>query len=109
GGGKHHHPAGRVHREHGHSRCLARYLPDTFQTSCLPSGRLEDVRLEVWLRSTTTEAQALAKLTREPLGKQLVAKYLETTLSELAALAENRSVDSVGEWLVIGIGAPKAD
>ena len=72
-------------------------------------GRLKDVRLELWLQSTTTEAQALAKLSKQPLAKQLVGKYLETILPELAALTENRSVDSVGPWLVISIGAPKAD
>jgi hypothetical protein len=43
-----------------------------------------------------------------PLAKKLVQKYLEALLPELTALAENRSVDAVGEWLVISIGAPKA-
>jgi hypothetical protein len=71
-------------------------------------GRLKDVRLELWLHSTAKEAQALVKLTKVPLAKKLVQKYLETTLPELAALAENRSVDAVGPWLVISIGAPKA-
>jgi hypothetical protein len=71
-------------------------------------GRLKDVRLELWLHSTAKEAQALVKLTKVPLAKKLVQKYLETVLPELAALAENRSVDSVGPWLVISIGAPKA-
>src|SRR5262245_40927655 len=72
------------------------------------SKRLIDVRLELWLRSTTAAAQALEKLTRHPLAKNLLNKYLETTLPELAALADNRSVDAVGSWLVISIGAPKA-
>jgi hypothetical protein len=34
--------------------------------------------------------------------------FFRTILPELAALAENRSLDSVGPWLVISIGAPKA-
>jgi hypothetical protein len=46
---------------------------------------------------------------RPQLAKELVAKYLEAILPELAALSENRSVDSVGQWLVISIGAPKAN
>jgi hypothetical protein len=72
-------------------------------------GRLKDVRLELWLHSTATEAQDLVKLSKVPLTKKLIHKYLETVLPELAALAENRSLDSVGPWLVISIGAPKAD
>jgi hypothetical protein len=71
-------------------------------------GRLKDVRLELWLHSTATEAQDLVKLSKVPLAKNLVHKYLETVLPELAALAENRSLDAVGPWLVISIGAPKA-
>ena len=50
----------------------------------------------------------MVKLSKEPLAKALVHKYLETVLPELAALSENRSLDAVGPWLVIGIGAPKA-
>jgi hypothetical protein len=71
-------------------------------------GRLKDVRLELWLHSTAKEAQDLAKLSKEPLAKTLADRYIETILPELAALAENRSLDSVGPWLVISIGAPKA-
>jgi hypothetical protein len=71
-------------------------------------GRLKDVRLELWLHSTAKEAQDLVKLSKQPLAKALVHKYLATILPELAALAENRSLDSVGPWLVISIGAPKA-
>jgi hypothetical protein len=71
-------------------------------------GRLKDVRLELWLHSSTTEAQDLAKLSRQPLARALVRKYVETILPELAGLAENRSLDAVGPWLVISIGAPRA-
>jgi hypothetical protein len=71
-------------------------------------GKLKDERLELWLHSTTTEARDLVRLSKQPLAKTLVNKYLETILPELAALAENRSLDSVGPWLVISIGAPKA-
>jgi hypothetical protein len=89
----------------------AAYGPRGAAVPVLPEnpGRLKDVRLELWLYSTTTEAQALAKLSKEPLAKRLIGKYLETILPELAALTENRSVDSIGSWLVISIGAPKAD
>jgi hypothetical protein len=71
-------------------------------------GRLKDVRLELWLHSTTTEAQDLVKLSKQPLAKSLIHKYHETILPELSALAENRSLDAIGPWLVISIGAPKA-
>ncbi len=89
----------------------AAYGPRGATVPVLPEnpGRLKDVRMELWLQSTTTEAQALVKLTKLPLAKQLVAKYLEATLPNLAAMTDNRSVVSVGPWLVISIGAPKAD
>jgi hypothetical protein len=89
----------------------AAYGPRNAPTFALPENpaRLEDVRLELWLQSSTTEAQALAKLSKQPLAKPLISKYLEATLPELAALTGNRSVESVGSWLVISIGAPKAD
>jgi hypothetical protein len=87
----------------------AAYGPRGSTVPVLPEnpGRLKDVRLELWLHTTTTEAQDLVKLSKNPLAKQLLNKYLETVLPELAALAENRSLDSVGPWLVISIGAPK--
>jgi hypothetical protein len=71
-------------------------------------GRVENERLELWVRTTSKEAQDLAKLTKQPLAKALVQKYLEATMPELAALAEERSVNAVGPWLVISVGAPKA-
>jgi hypothetical protein len=89
----------------------AAYGPEGSAVPVLPEnpGRLKDVRLELWVQSTNKEAEALAKLSRQPLAKPLINKYLETILPELAALAEERSVDSVGSWLVISIGAPKAE
>jgi hypothetical protein len=89
----------------------AAYGPRGSQVPVLPAnpGRLKDVRLELWMHSTAKEAQDLVKLSKVPLAKALVQKYLETVLPELAALSENRSLDSVGPWLVISIGAPKAD
>ena len=89
----------------------AAYGPRGSKVPYLPEnpGRLKDVRLELWLHSTDTEAGDLVKLSKEPLAKGLMHKYLETVLPELAALAENRSLDSVGPWLVISIGAPKAN
>jgi hypothetical protein len=88
----------------------AAYGPPGSKVPDLPAnpGRLKDVRLELWLHSTTKEALALAKLAKEPLAKNLINRYLETIIPELAALTENRSVDAVGSWLVISIGAPKA-
>jgi hypothetical protein len=71
--------------------------------------RPKDARLELWLRTSTNEAQALEKLTKQPLAKQLVQRYLEATLTELAALTEERTVTAIGPWLVISISAPKED
>jgi hypothetical protein len=87
----------------------AAYGPRSAKVPVLPEnpGRLKDVRLELWLHSTTAEAQDLVKLGNNPLVKELIHKYLEAELPELAALSENRSLDAVGPWLVISIGAPK--
>jgi hypothetical protein len=89
----------------------AAYGPRGSTAPTLPENpaRLKDVRLELWLHSSATEAQDLVKLRKEPLAKRLVQRYLETELPELAALAENRSLDAVGPWLVISVGAPKAN
>jgi hypothetical protein len=89
----------------------AAYGPRVSAVPELPKNpsQLKEVRLELWLRSTTKEAEALEKLTKQPLAKELVQKYLEATLPELAALSKERSVTAVGPWLVISIGAPKAD
>jgi hypothetical protein len=89
----------------------AAYGPRGSTVPVLPvnPGRLEEDRLEVWLHSTTKEAQALEKLTKVPLAKALVQKYIESILPQLAALAEKRSVNAVGSWIVISIGKPKVD
>jgi hypothetical protein len=89
----------------------AAYGPPGSEVPILPENpkRLENARLELWLRSSTKGAQALEKLTQSPLAQELVQRYLEATLPELAALTEDRSVASVGPWLVISIGAPKAE
>jgi hypothetical protein len=63
----------------------------------------------MWLRSTTKGAEALEKLTKQPLAKQLVQKYVEATLPELAALTEERSVTAIGPWIVISSGAPNVN
>jgi hypothetical protein len=70
---------------------------------------IKDVRLELWLRSTTKEAQALADLSKKPLARLLVREYIESVLPELAALTDEITVDGVGSWLVITIGPPKAE
>lgn len=72
-------------------------------------GEIADVRLEAWLRSTSEEARLLAEMSKRPLARQLVQRYLESTLPELAALAEERSIDAVDSWVVIRIGAPSPD
>src|SRR6516225_2465454 len=89
----------------------AAFGPRNARVPVLPANpaNLKDVRLELWLHSTTTEAQDLVKLSKVPLAKALIHKYLETVLPELAALSENRSLDAVGPWLVISIGAPKVN
>jgi hypothetical protein len=88
----------------------AAFGPRSARVPVLPEnpGRLNDVRLELWLHSTTTEAKDLAKLSRNPLVKQLISRYLETILPELADLSENRSLNAIGPWLVISIGAPRS-
>jgi hypothetical protein len=87
----------------------AAYGPRGTVVPILPENpaRLKDVRIELWLHATATEAQDLVKLSKQPLAKSLIHKYLEATLPELAARADNRSFDAVGPWLVISIGAPK--
>jgi hypothetical protein len=70
-------------------------------------GQHKDVRLELWLRSTTKEAKDLADLSNKPLARQLVRDYLITILPELTALSDEVYVDAAGQWLVISIGAPK--
>jgi hypothetical protein len=87
----------------------AAYGPHGSAAPVLPDnpGRPAETRLELWLRTTTKEAQSLEQLTRRPLAKQLVQRYLEATLPELAALTEERTVHSIGPWLVLSIGVPK--
>jgi hypothetical protein len=89
----------------------AAYGPRGSRVPVLPENpaQLKDVRLELWLHSTTTEAQDLVKLSKVPLAKALVRKYIETEFPELAALSENRSLDAVGPWLVLSIGAPRPE
>jgi hypothetical protein len=125
--------AARLNRSTAVERSLARLYPETadwgFQLSTSPlaiqaaygprdsavpvlpdnPGRPADTRLEFWLRTTTKEAEALEQLTKRPLAKQLVQRYLEATLPELAAVTEERTVTSVGQWVVISVGAPRTD
>ena len=88
----------------------AAYGPPNSEVPILPEnpGRLEDVRLELWVRSTTQGAETLDTLSKQPLARQLIQRYLEATLPELAALTEERSVTAVGSWVVICIGTPKS-
>ena len=89
----------------------AAYGPPGSEAIVLPENpkRLKNTRLELWLHSSTEGAAALAKLSKSPLAKELIQRYLEATLPELAALAEERSVAAVGPWIVISIGPPKTD
>jgi hypothetical protein len=88
----------------------AAFGPRDAKVPVLPEnpGHVKDVRLELWLHSTAKEAKDLVELSKKPLAKALVHKYIETEFPELAAFSENRSLDAVGPWLVISIGAPKA-
>jgi hypothetical protein len=88
----------------------AAYGPPGSEAVVLPENpnRLKNTRLELWLHSSTEGAQAMAKLSKSPLAKQLIQRYLEATLPELAALTEERSVAAVGSWIVISIGPSKA-
>ena len=89
----------------------AAYGPPTASVPQLPAvpARIADIRLEAWLRSTNEEARLLAEMSNRPLARQLVQRYLESTLPELAALAVQRSGQAVDSWVVIRIGAPKPD
>jgi hypothetical protein len=88
----------------------AAFGPRDAKVPVLPEnpGHVKDVRLELWLHSTAKEAKDLVELSKKPLAKALVQKYIETEFPELAAFSENRSLDAVGPWMVISIGAPKA-
>jgi hypothetical protein len=87
----------------------AAFGPRGAKVPALPENpaQLKDVRMELWMHSTAKEAQDLARISKVPLAKALIDKYLETELPELARLGENRSVDAVGPWLVITVGGPK--
>ena len=61
-------------------------------------GQLKDVRLELWVRSTTKEAQALAKLTKQPLAKQLVQQIPRSDPSRAGRL-DGKAVRRLG-WSV---------
>jgi hypothetical protein len=89
----------------------AAYGPHGSEVPTMPDnpGRLENTRLEVWLRATTKGGEALEKLSKQPLAKPLIQRYLEATLPELAAMTEERSVTFVNPWVVICIGKPKAE
>jgi hypothetical protein len=89
----------------------AAYGPPNSEVPILPEnpGRLENTRLEIWVRATTKGADAMEKLSKQPLAKQLIQRYLEATLPELAALTDERSVTAVGQWVVICVGAPKTE
>jgi hypothetical protein len=93
--------------------------------------RFQNARAEVWLRSTTEEARLLARLSRGPLGKQVIRSYVEAILEQLPdwlrsrpnlahpllqgyveaalpqlnALAQEMAIDAVGAWLVISFGS----
>src|SRR5262249_49375775 len=60
------------------------YGPRDSDVPLLPRnpGRLKDVRLVLWLRSSNKEAQALAELSRGPLARQLIPKYLAAILEQ---------------------------
>jgi hypothetical protein len=109
------------------------YGPRGGAVPLLPSSpkRFQNARVEVWLRSTTEEARLLARLSRGPLGKQVLRVYVESTLEQvpdwlrsrpnlahellqgyveaalpqLAALTREMAVDAVGDWVVISFGA----
>jgi hypothetical protein len=88
----------------------AAFGPKNAKVPVLPENpaHLKDVRLELWVHSTATKAKELVKLSKDPLGKVLIHKHLETDFPMLASLSDNRSIDAVGPWIVISIGPPKA-
>ena len=84
----------------------AAYGPRNATVPSLPQvpSEIEEVKIEVWLRSTGEEAELFAQASRSPLASQLTQRYLESTLPELAAVAKERSIDAVGEWVLIRVG-----
>jgi len=88
----------------------AAYGPQGSEPPIMPEnpGRLENTRMEIWLRATTKGGEAIEKLSKQPLAKPLIQRYLEATLPELAAITEERTVTFVDPWVVICIGKPKA-
>jgi hypothetical protein len=87
----------------------AAYGPPNAKLTSLPPNPkpLADAHLEVWLRSTGKEAKVLEQMSNKPLAKQLVRRYLESTLPRLAALAEEVSVVAIDSWVVISVGPRK--
>jgi hypothetical protein len=68
---------------------------------------LAEVDVEVWLRSSSKEAQFLENMSKQPLAHQLLQAYLVATLPRLAALADERSVVAAGPWVVISVASRK--
>ncbi len=84
----------------------AAYGPKDATVPSLPDvpSEIEEVKIEVWLRSTGEEAELFAQASRSPLARQLTQRYLESSLPELAAIAKERTIDAVGEWVLIRVG-----
>ena len=84
----------------------AAYGPADATVPSLPEvpAEMKEVKIEVWLRSTGEEAELLAQASRSPLASQLTQRYLESSLPELAAIAKERTIDAVGEWVLIRVG-----
>lgn len=81
----------------------AAYGPPDCELPILPEnpGRLEDMRLEMCVRSTTQGVETLATHSKQRLARQLVQRYHAAALPELAELTDERSVTAVGSWVVI--------
>ena len=89
--------------------------PDFIQVSYgpteAPQPELADIddavdvpHVEIWLKSTAEEAQALARLSNLPLANELIEKYLETNMPELFELGDQRAVTAVESWIRIQVG-----
>ena len=84
----------------------AAYGPPGAAAPTLPANPARvagDVWVELWLRSTSEEARLLRDLSRTPLARALLRKYLEATVPELAAVAADWSVAAADSWVVVSI------
>lgn len=98
------------HMSSGVHYLQAAFGPSNADVPELPdvTDRMENIRIEIWLRSSSEEAKLLEDMSHQPLAKQLVQVYLDSTLPDLAKLGDEWSVAAIGDWVVIGVRSTKS-